>query len=199
MNIDDPRIKQWLKRPDSFAYYGDLPIGETWSQGPVIRTRDSDLMEESNADALIKWLESKTELEDLWQIQNASHWAVGWVDHLSFRVLNDDGTVCDPMVNFILEWKNKIDDYPLLDEDDYSDRQFEAFSENVESQIQYVLRQKYDDPDYSEEIFDKVWRYLMDKTNVDIGGNDGNGYYPGEDEILEILEKVGYPLPVESE
>lgn len=53
-------VDEALKIPSDFGYSGKLPIGETWSLGPVIRTRDSDLLEQSNADALIRFLQTGT-------------------------------------------------------------------------------------------------------------------------------------------
>lgn len=189
MNPDDPKIKAWLKRPADMAYYGELPLFETWTLGPTIETRDSDLLEVSNAAEIKRLLEDRTDLEGMWEITQLSHWAVGWVDHLAFRVLNDDGTVNEPMVEFWMEIEEKLSDYPVLDEDDYSTRQFESFAENVENQTQYVLRDYV--LEYSEELFSKIWEYFMNK-NIDTGGDDGNGYYPSEEEIEEALKSLGY-------
>ena len=90
-DITEKDIKEALSRPSYFGYHGNLPLFETWSLGPVIRTRDSNLLEESNANELEKLLEKDESLEDEWDIVGANHWAVGWVDHLAFRVVDENG------------------------------------------------------------------------------------------------------------
>ncbi len=58
VDITEKDIKDALAMPRDFGYSGHLPIGESWSLGPVVLTRDSDLLEESNHAALIKHLEA---------------------------------------------------------------------------------------------------------------------------------------------
>ena len=85
---DDPGdwLDKAVRRPPDFAYFGDNPdMFDTWATGPCIEHRDSDACDRSNAAALIKLLKSDPSLDDDWDCDKASHWAVGWVKHLTFR------------------------------------------------------------------------------------------------------------------
>jgi len=126
----EKEIRDALRIPSDFGYSGDLPIGETWSIGPVIRTRDSQLRELSNANALEKALAKVQEFDDEYAIVSANHWAVGWVDHLAFRVIGDDGQPTE-IFKWLLSWFDALSDYPVADDDDYSEREYEAVMENI--------------------------------------------------------------------
>ena len=87
-------VREALERPGSFLLWGTHPRSEDmfvdWSLGPVIEHRDSEVLDRANARALKRELSSDPSLEDDWMITGCSHWAVGHVDHLSFRVLEPE-------------------------------------------------------------------------------------------------------------
>ena len=124
-------IRDALLMPDDFGYSGELPIGETWSLGPVIRTRDSGLLGQSNADALEAALENIREFRDEYQIVHAGHWAVGWVDHLAFHAI-DENREPTHIFKWLLGWWDALEEYPVANDDDYSRRQDEAVMQNIE-------------------------------------------------------------------
>ena len=95
-------IKKALEYPSDFGYYGNNPdLFKTWTLGPVIETRDSDLLTVSNAKCLKASLEATFPGDDEWDIVGCSHWAVGWVDHLSFRIVENDGVTVTPVAIWI--------------------------------------------------------------------------------------------------
>lgn len=128
-DLSPERIRELLTRPTSFAYFGDLPIGDSWSLGPVILTRDSGPLDESNAATLKKELTSDPTLAEDWTITRASHWAVGWVEHLSFRVVEPDGSA-SRVARFLEGWFESLSDYPVADDDDHSEREHESALES---------------------------------------------------------------------
>lgn len=120
VDITEKDIKEALKEPTSFAYFGSRGESQmfiTWSLGPVFRTRDSEVIAQSNARILIKKLESDPTLKDEWTITGCSHWACGWVDHLSFRVLDNDNKPTR-IFRVIKGWFEDLQDYSIADEDD---------------------------------------------------------------------------------
>ena len=89
--------------PD-FEYSGPLAIGETWAF-TLSQTRDSDILaqddfEEVRLDMLDRFV------EDI-EIVRCTHWAVGWVEYLAVRMLNEDSTVTTAGAA-ILEWKIQL-------------------------------------------------------------------------------------------
>jgi hypothetical protein len=76
--------------------------------------RDSDILTRCNWKVLVRLLDA-LEVEDAYVVESESHWAVGWVEHL---LINPD---CRAAV-FIAEAAMKqIEDYPILDEDAWSE------------------------------------------------------------------------------
>lgn len=159
--IEPEDIDNAIEYPSSFYYSGDLEIydapynpNETdrWVLGAVFRTRDSSLLESSNADALIKHLESDPSLEDDWTVTGSNHFLVGWVDHLSFKLLDAPGEP-SRIFRLIMEWFDALSDYPVADEEDYSERQWDAFVENVAWACSDHVRSSAPD-DYAEVVAD---------------------------------------------
>lgn len=129
-------IRDALTRPSSFGlssrheHYADM--FRTWSLGPVIEHRDSDVISRANAASLRAYLESRPELADDWCATGASHWAVGHVDHLSFRALNDDGTPSE-MLRIMLAWNEMLQEYPIADDDLHSTMECDEVSRSWDS------------------------------------------------------------------
>ncbi len=100
------------ERPDHYA-------GATFGGTATLygRHRDSDLLTESNWDYI---LEQFTD-EDSVFVTSASHWLVGWVE--SIRLRPDASDEVKAKAEKILA---DLEDYPVLDESDFSEREFNA-------------------------------------------------------------------------
>jgi len=161
----------------NFAYRGDKPLGKTWAI-VMTKSRDSGLLEQSNFEKAREQLAEEHE-EDV-DVERASHWAVGWVDHLMVRVLDRKGKAT-PAAKTFLEIKHALDDYPVLDEEVYSKREYEATIENIQSGRRDI------DADTAAEIF--TWLYDHDQSAVE-SKNDRGGE-PDDDQIDEALRGIG--------
>ena len=134
-----------------FVYYGDLPLGETWAF-MLARHRDSDTVEQSN------WHVIHTDMAERFpddiEVVHCSHWAVGWIDHLAVRLLDDAEALTDAG-HAILEWKEQLDDYPVADETDHSEREFDALWDNFEFDLtEHPVRDNLPD-DWKRQVFDQ--------------------------------------------
>jgi len=187
VDISPDEIREALDQPDSFGYSGDLDLFETWSLGPVIRTRDSRLLDQSNADATEKHLtEDYPALAAEWEITTCNHWAVGWVDHLSFRAV-DAGGEPTPIFYVLKSWFDALAVYPVADESDYSGREYDATIENIESAgFPFVIDEAPDE--WSSEAFSWFWDH--DQSAVE--SVDDQGGYPSDDQIKTCLASLGY-------
>lgn len=183
-------IQLALMRPPNFGlspshpHYDEMFV--TWSLGPILRTRDSDLLAESNADALEKHLEEDyPELGDDWYVTSCDHWGPGWVDHLSFRVLEPDGVTPTKIYDVLKDWYDRLADYPIADESDFSRREYEATLENIRSEGQSSVR---NDPpeDWCEQIFG----YLWDHAPREMEASGCNGAYPSRAAVEKAMEAL---------
>ncbi len=122
---DNPGV--WLadamRRPDNFGYFGEDrdSMFVTWALGPVIKHRDSPVIDRANARALRKFLESDSSLDEEYRFTECNHWAVGHVTHISFHAYDsDDNRTKRPtrIARILAAWFQYLDEmYPIADED----------------------------------------------------------------------------------
>lgn len=91
---------------------------QSWLVGPS-RTRDSDCLEESNFAVILKDLGGEG---DNVQVHRFGHWACGWYELILIRPET-------PEAASWAEWETALDDYPVADEDDFSEREQDAADE----------------------------------------------------------------------
>ncbi|MEO2090247.1 MAG: hypothetical protein ABGY75_12205 [Gemmataceae bacterium] len=112
----------------------DLPDAANWM---IFYTSSpqSGLIEESNqkvmTDRLAKYAEGDD--PDL-TFEEHSHWVVGTVTGISLRVFRADCTITDAFREFC-RIQEAIDGYPILDEQDYGDREYEATLDNYRNEL----------------------------------------------------------------
>ena len=119
LNFDDFK-KEMLKRPGSFAYWGDLDLS-VWGFAPFSQHRDSDLLTQSNHAYVLKELR-KISPQSV-QVMQCNHWAVGWIDHVMVR------TTAIKTMERLYEIYEKSESYAVLDEDDFCRRECEQAAE----------------------------------------------------------------------
>lgn len=143
----EEQVQAWLReavrRPGSFGLFREGPGGDqmfvTWSLGPVVLTRDSPILDEANWKVLRERLESDPSLADDYAITHAGHWAVGWVDHLSFRAIDPDGSP-SRMARILKDWNDELRNYSIADEDVYSEMQQECFEKHFDDDARDAIR-----------------------------------------------------------
>ena len=110
-------------------YRDDINDADNWV---IIYThhRDSGLLDQSNASVIENALEPFTEADDPDAVfESHNHWAVGHIDGFSIRVIRD-GQITAAFRKYH-ELAEAMDVYPILDEEDYSNREYDATIENI--------------------------------------------------------------------
>lgn len=191
MATDQERAEKLVKASaniPNFGYSGDTALGETWAFIGIDKNRDSGLLEQSNFDVIAADLDKRF-LDDV-VVEHTNHWAVGWVDHLNVRMLDDRGQVT-PAGKAAIKWLDKLEDYPIADEDDHSRREYEATWEGVKQAVSDVLR-RGDYPNVDEEkVADHVYEWLRDNDEGELESKDDQGGYPSEGAVKEALAALG--------
>lgn len=113
-------LKRW-STPDNYA-------GEHWPDyysAGVGRSRDSDILEESNFETMLSELggESETVI-----VVHEGHWAVGWVEWIAIHESDDAALETADRL------RGRLNNYPILDEHDYSEREWNAAADYWDSQ-----------------------------------------------------------------
>lgn len=176
------------KRFNSFVWFrdDDIPKPEDWA---IIYThnRDSGLLSLSNAAAIAKAMEPFTEGDDPdVVVESYSHWAVGHVDGFSVRVYRD-GEITDAFRTYH-DLAEQMDGYPILDEEDYSRREYEATMENI-TDAAWRVKQEFDLPEVWEY---EVFSWLDEHRQRAVENRDDQGGYPEESDLRDAFEAMGY-------
>lgn len=164
----------------------DLDAAENWFI-TYTHHRDSGLLDQSNSAAIGKALEPFTEGDDPDVVaENHHHWAVGWIEGFSIRVFRD-GQITDAFRTYH-ELAQRLDDYPILDDEDYSRREYEATIENLADSA-WRLKHEYKLP---EDWEGNVYGWLSDHEPGAVENTDDQGGYPSEDQLRAAFEGLDY-------
>jgi hypothetical protein len=177
-------VSECANIPD-FGWYGDEDLGVTWAFC-FSKNRDSGLLEESNFDTVKRIFndEGFEEGQD-WSDVRCNHWAVGWVDYILVRMLDDEGRYT-PIAVVALDIRDKLMDYPLLDEEDHSRREFEAQCDCIQDQSPIFLTE-----DQLGDTFSWFWDHQLIESSDDTGyiSLDREDFFRCFDEIGIEYEK----------
>jgi hypothetical protein len=127
---------------------------DDWLVLDIMRHRDSDCLTESNWRVAIKKLggetyDSEEDTGDV-SIVRFGHWAVGWVEHILVRPNS-------PAHNIAIKLEEKLNDYPILDDDDFSNLEDEEAHRvwkdcySPKERIEYIRenRSQFDFPSFA--------------------------------------------------
>lgn len=131
---------EWVSQQRSFG--SSERDRDEWLVAPVGQSRDSDLVEQSNFAALLKELGGESET---CEVLRCGHWAVGWTEII---LAHPDHVVRRQPVGAFFDLVGaRLKECPLLDDDDHSDREWEACCEfweglSLNERIRYCARGK---------------------------------------------------------
>lgn len=119
---------------------------QDWLVCPTTRNRDSSCLDESNFDAALELLGGEG---DKVQVHRFGHWACGWYELI----------VVHPDLRTELESiEKRLDGYPVLNEDDFSEREYNEAQElwagcNLSERLEYLKRYGTVGGEYGDSIF----------------------------------------------
>ena len=170
---------------DCFGWHDRPEDSEEWA---IVYThnRDSDLLDQSNADAIDEALAPFADGGDV-RAEHHGHWACGWIDGYAIRVYRN-GQITEAFRTYH-ELAARLADYPVLDEEDFSRREYEATLENLRSE-------GFDSDCFAppEDWAGEVFSWLWDHNQSAVENRDGNGGYASKEEIGEALDAQGYRI-----
>lgn len=160
---------------ESFGWHDRPDDAHEWA---IVYThnRDSDLLTLSNADAIAKALEP---FEEDAIAERHSHWACGWVDGYALRVYRN-GQITAAFRHYC-ELRARLEDYPCLDEEDYSRREHEACLDAIAQEGRRHAVSK------GVDWVAMVHEWLSDNEPGELENRDGNGAYPSEAAVRAAL------------
>jgi hypothetical protein len=160
------------KKFQSFGWSDKPEMAEDWT---IIYThnRDSDVLEQSNANAIKREMEPFAEGDDPDAVEeHHGHWAVGWVDGWAIRVYgySKGRKIITKAFEKMYELQKRLLNYPALNEDDWSQREYEEKQAVALQTIQYSTRDLEEagyevSDDAPDDWYDHVWGYIQSKQS----------------------------------
>ena len=145
--------------------------------------RDSGLIELSNAEAITNALKPFLGKDII--AEHHHHWAVGWIDGFSIRVYRR-GKITRAFRTYH-KLSQQLADYPILDEEDYCQREHEATIENL-TDAAWKLKNEFELPEGWEQ---SVYDWFSEHDCAAIESSDRGGY-PTEDQLKRAFEALGF-------
>ena len=178
--------KQATTKPEDFGYWGSEDMFKTWGFTNIDQSRDSDILTKSNFKYITEELMGI--FPDDFRIENYNHWAVGWVDRLVCRVYDDDDKkIISSAFYLAMEWLDKLDNYPVADEDSYGEM---LYIDNIESlnfwtEIcpGYIDIEKH--PDWASEVIHELEVNINTEFHLDSGT-------PKDEDIIQAIYNLQY-------
>lgn len=113
-------------------YSGSVPEAE-WLN-VLTRSRDADILTESNFDCALDQLGGESDSVEIFRF---GHWACGWWESLAVRKGSESEIKA-------LEITEKLDSYPVLDDQDFSEREMQEANQvwsncySVKDRVEYI-------------------------------------------------------------
>ena len=163
-------LQSWLKKPDNFGYFGgNDEMFKTWGYLPfgVVTRDDQDTLNLSNQQAILAEIE-KINPKHI-EIQSNNHWACGWVEQIAVKLFHHGKPTKAGLK--ALELYRALEDYPVLDESDYSEREYNATEDEICS-YRKEFRQAILDYFKLESIPDNLTEEELDSIAAEIYHED---------------------------
>jgi len=159
----------WFKRPDDaddFCIYH-------------LNHRNSGLLDQSNADIIREALKP---FDNDVLFMEFSHWAAGWINAVAVRVNTEAyKTLCGII--------DRLSEYPVLDEMEYCEREYEATLENIKDSF-YQVKEKIDKNKLPEDWSSYAHTWFGDNDQSAVESVDDQGGYPNHDQLLECISSL---------
>ena len=168
---------------DCFAWHRQPNDADNWA---IIYThnRDSGLLDQSNAAAIEEAMQPFLGGDVV--AEHHHHWACGWIDGYSIRVYRRGRiTKAFKAYHALAE---RLANYPVLDDSDYSSREYEATMANLPDAA-WKLKHEYELPEGWEGA---VYDWLSEHDCSAIESSDDQGGYPSEEQLRAAFDALGY-------
>ena len=181
------------KKTENFVWFHSPDDDDNWT---IINPehRDSTLLEKSNSEVIQEALGADKFSDDV-IIGEAAHWAVGWVTQICIRVYDAEGNIT-PAFRELVDIQLRLQEYPILDEVDSSNREYEAALWGIGDSCHTELTDDAPE-DWKERVFS--WMWDSEEHQQELENTDDTGAYPSSESIHCALVALGFAAPTSDE
>lgn len=144
-----PKHLEAWKMPDS--YFGATHEGSYVFLG---QHRDSDVLTRSNFEVGLKRLGGESETV---QVIREGHWAVGWVEWIKIDASDEKA------LKLADEMAAALEDYPVLDESHWSEKEHDENYEYLQSEMSYFLGQLCEELNLDKDSLSKNQKKTLEQ------------------------------------
>jgi len=173
---------------NSFVWWREQEVTNA-DQWTIVYTnhRDSKLSDESNSAFIAKMLKPFMKGRNQTVVtESHSHWLVGHVDGYSIKVYSR-GKITKAFCTYY-ELLEQIEEFSILDEFDYSNREYEATLSNIDSAA-WAVKGRFSLP---EDWVEQVYAWLLDNDESQLANNDDEGGWPDEESLLAAFTSLSF-------
>jgi hypothetical protein len=162
-------VGNWRKF-ESFSWY-ERPEHAEMCCLVYTHNRDSEALDVSNAEAikaeLMPWITGGDDAEVC--VERHNHWAVGWVEGFAIRVYRpglDGAAVVTEAFKRYCEVRERLENYPVLDEEDFCRREWEEAIGLIEDIGRRKLREGAPE-DWASDVLGELNEYSPGSIRTD--------------------------------
>ncbi len=177
------------QRFDSFAWFDQPADPRDWT---IYYTshRDSGLLAKSNEAQIDNMLEPYLDKEpcDVRE-EYHNHWAVGSIQGYAIRVYRD-AKITDAFKR-LYQINERLEAYPVLNEEDYSRKEYEATLENIEQ-----AAWRYNNDAWPEDWVSELHNWFCENDQSAIENTDDQGGWPSDEHLAAAIEGLGWRVEI---
>jgi hypothetical protein len=168
-------------RPTGFDSHLPLAGREDWLIVPVSRNRDSGMLDESNFEAALEILGGES--DDV-EVHRFGHWGPGWYEIIIVR----PGSKAEKEAE---EIEAALANYPVLNDEDHSQREYDATISNIRQILSSVERKNDIEKEFPEDTAEKIFGWLWTNDQMQLENRDDQGGYPSDEAVEAALQGLG--------
>jgi hypothetical protein len=143
------------------------------------KSRDETLLGISNYENIKDMLKDIPNIEE----NNFTHWACGYIDVIMIHKDN----ITEDIQNKIMDIFDRLDGYPVINEEDYSQKELDSTLENIDS-----AASGYTKTDLPDTWLNDVYNWFWNNDQSAIENSDDSGGYPDKDQIIKALKALNF-------
>ncbi len=154
--------------------------------------RDSGIAAESNEQAILEAMKPYLDNGTAKTIRH-THWACGYVDGLEILVYDENGGIT-PAFKEMWEIGKALENYPLLDEEDWSRREYEDTLENIVSAVSSWgwRKDEFDAEKLPKDYASQMFSWFWENDQEAVESRDDGGGYPSDEQVKACLIALGW-------
>jgi len=192
--MEEKYIPENLKKWERVEYYGGIDLSKFYCTVGI--TRDSTELEKSNFNYILKQVKAggfditmeyeqdDDKLNECLLLAHFGHWGVGWIQEVLIHESNVKA------LEFFDEILGRLNDYPILDEVDYAQRERQLILDFIRDGIYQIYHHYYNDytdnldNDEIEKITEKIYNEIPSEFEIDY---ENDNIHPLDRELLHTL------------